>query len=62
MITDDPSLDLVQAHLLLSIANYGIGNGRKCWRELGTALVAKSNLKAPPSFSLTKWNSTENRH
>jgi hypothetical protein len=49
-LTDDPSIDLLQAHLLLSIANYGIGNGRKCWRELGSTVTNQSNLKGRRSF------------
>jgi hypothetical protein len=32
---DAPSLGFVQTHLLLSIAYFGIGNGRSYWRELG---------------------------
>lgn len=31
----ETSLEVVQTHLLLSIANYGIGDGRACWHELG---------------------------
>ena len=35
IISEGPSLELVQTHLLLSIANYSLGNGRKSWHELG---------------------------
>src|SRR5271170_6563830 len=39
MISEGPSLELVQAHLLLSIANYALGNGRKSWHELGNQYI-----------------------
>lgn len=31
----ETSLEMVQARILLSIANYGIGDGRNCWHGLG---------------------------
>jgi hypothetical protein len=32
---DEPTLEIVQTHLLLSIAHYGIGNGKESSRSLG---------------------------
>jgi hypothetical protein len=39
IISDNPTLELVQTHLLLSMAHFGIGDGRSCWRELGASLL-----------------------
>jgi Fungal specific transcription factor domain len=43
--SDESSLELVQTHLLLSIAHYSIGDGRNCWRELGTSILLALELE-----------------
>jgi hypothetical protein len=39
------SLEVVQTHILLSIANYGIGDGRACWHGLGNELQGRANIR-----------------
>lgn len=36
---DEPTLEVVQTHLLVSMAHYGIGNGKDASRSLGCASV-----------------------
>ena len=51
ILSEGPSLELVQAHLLLSIANYSLGNGRKSWHELGIHTSYNN-------FNLRVWDSS----
>lgn len=41
----ETSLEVVQTHILLSIANYGIGDGRACWHGLGNELQGRANIR-----------------
>jgi hypothetical protein len=39
---EETSLEAVQTRLLLSIANYAIGDGRNCWHGLGFMCTSRS--------------------
>lgn len=54
LLSDDASLEIIQTHLLLSIANYSIGDGRDSWRELGTAILLAVESGLYSEVSLNK--------